>query len=567
MAKYVFVTGGVTSSLGKGITAASVGRLLKARGLKVSILKLDPYINVDPGTMSPYQHGEVFVTDDGAETDLDLGHYERFIDENLSQGSNVTTGRIYQAVIAKERRGDYLGGTVQVIPHITNEIKERIVRVARDGDPDVVIVEVGGTVGDIESLPFLEAIRQMRKDVGRTNVMYVHVTLLPALAATGELKTKPTQHSVKELRGIGIQPDAIVLRSDSEVPHEIREKIALFTDVDVDAVIPAPTAETIYEVPLQFEAFGLGRLVVRDLGLGDPEAAPDLDAWRSLVARIKAPKPTLEIALVGKYIELPDAYLSVTEALRHAAWASGVDARVRWVDSEQLTADNVGERLSGVAGVIVPGGFGHRGSEGKVLAAHWARDRRLPYLGLCLGLQCAVIEFAREVIGSTDVNSTEFDMFTANPVIDFMPDQRELEDKGGTMRLGLYPARLVEGSKARAVYGTEVIYERHRHRFEVNNRYRQTLEAAGMLLSGISPDSRLVEIVELRDHPWFVASQFHPEFKSRPDRPHPLFHGFVSTALALRDGAEPRLTAVGPGPVGDSTTHAGDLSAEPAPAS
>jgi CTP synthase len=547
MAKYVFVTGGVTSSLGKGITAASIGRLLKARGLRVSILKLDPYINVDPGTMSPYQHGEVFVTDDGAETDLDLGHYERFIDENLSQGSNVTTGRIYQAVIAKERRGDYLGGTVQVIPHITNEIKERIGRVARDGDPDVVIVEVGGTVGDIESLPFLEAIRQMRKDVGRANVLYVHVTLLPALAATGELKTKPTQHSVKELRGIGIQPDVIVLRSDSEVPHEIREKIALFTDVDVDAVIPAPTAETIYEVPLQFESFGLGRLVVRELGLGDPDATPDLEGWRGLVERIKAPKPSLEIALVGKYIELPDAYLSVSEALKHAAWANGVDARIRWVNSETLTRDNLHDELGGAAGILVPGGFGHRGIEGKVLAAHYAREHRVPYLGLCLGLQCAVIEFAREVIGTTDANSTEFDMFTENPVIDFMPDQRDLEDKGGTMRLGLYPARLVPGSKARAVYGEEVVYERHRHRFEVNNRYRQTLEGAGMLLSGISPDSRLVEIVELRDHPWFVASQFHPEFKSRPERPHPLFHGFVATAIALRDGSEPRLGAVGPG--------------------
>ena len=568
MAKYVFVTGGVTSSLGKGITAASIGRLLKSRGFKVSILKLDPYINVDPGTMSPYQHGEVFVTDDGAETDLDLGHYERFIDENLSQGSNVTTGRIYQAVIAKERRGDYLGGTVQVIPHITNEIKERIGRVARDGDPDVVIVEVGGTVGDIESLPFLEAIRQMRKDIGRHNVLYVHVTLLPALAATGELKTKPTQHSVKELRGIGIQPDVIVLRSDSEVPHEIREKIALFTDVDVDAVIPAPTASTIYEVPLQFEAFGLGRLVVRELGLGDPDTAPDLASWAALVKRIKAPKPTLEIALVGKYIELPDAYLSVTEALRHAAWASGVDAKVRWVDSEVLTRENVEEHLAGAAGVLVPGGFGHRGIEGKVLAAHWARERGVPYLGLCLGLQCAVIDFAREIIGSNDVNSTEFDMFTANPVIDFMPDQRDLEDKGGTMRLGLYPAKLLPGSKARAVYGQEVVYERHRHRFEVNNRYRQTLEAAGMLLSGVSPDSRLVEIVELRDHPWFVASQFHPEFKSRPERPHPLFHGFVSTALALRDGIEPSLTAVGPGLPGDAEAlPASDWSAETTSAS
>jgi CTP synthase len=536
VAKYVFVTGGVTSSLGKGITAASVGRLLKARGLKVSILKLDPYINVDPGTMSPYQHGEVFVTDDGAETDLDLGHYERFIDENLTQLSNVTTGRIYQAVIAKERRGDYLGGTVQVIPHITNEIKERITRVARDGDPDVVIVEVGGTVGDIESLPFLEAIRQMRKDVGRANVLYVHVTLLPALAATGELKTKPTQHSVRELRAIGIQPDVIVLRSDSEVPQEIREKIALFTDVDVDAVIPAPTAETIYEVPLQFEASGLGRLVVRELGIGDPEAVPDLAGWQALVERIKAPKPTLEIALVGKYIELPDAYLSVTEALKHAAWANGVDARVRWVDSEQLTHENLHATLEGVAGILVPGGFGHRGIEGKVLAAHFARDHRVPYLGLCLGLQCAVIEFARQVIGSDDTNSTEFDMFTSNPVIDFMPDQRDMEDKGGTMRLGLYPAKLAEGSKARAAYGQEVVYERHRHRFEVNNRYRETLEGAGMLLSGQSPDGRLVEIVELKDHPWFVASQFHPEFKSRPERPHPLFDGFVQAAIGRASG-------------------------------
>ncbi|TMF40515.1 MAG: CTP synthase [Chloroflexi bacterium] len=541
MAKYVFVTGGVTSSLGKGITAASTGRLLKARGLRVSILKLDPYINVDPGTMSPYQHGEVFVTDDGAETDLDLGHYERFIDENLTQLSNVTTGRIYQAVIAKERRGDYLGGTVQVIPHITNEIKERIGRVARDGDPDVVIVEVGGTVGDIESLPFLEAIRQMRKDVGRANVLYIHVTLLPALAATGELKTKPTQHSVKELRGIGIQPDVIVLRSDHPVSDEIREKIALFTDVATDAVIPAETADTIYEVPLLFEEAGLGRLLVRELALGDPEAAPDLASWRALVERIKAPKPTLEIALVGKYIELPDAYLSVTEALRHAAWAHGVDARVRWVDSEALTKDNLLDRLGGAAGILVPGGFGHRGIEGKVLAAHFARDHRVPYLGLCLGLQCAVIEFARDVLDTKDVNSTEFDMFTENPVIDFMPDQRDMEDKGGTMRLGLYPARLAPGSKAAAVYGQEVIYERHRHRFEVNNRYRQILEGAGLLLSGQSPDGRLVEIVELKDHPWFVASQFHPEFKSRPERPHPLFDGFVEASLATRDGRQPEL--------------------------
>src|SRR5665811_595781 len=428
MAKYVFVTGGVTSSLGKGITAASIGRLLKARGISVSVLKLDPYINVDPGTMSPYQHGEVFVTDDGAETDLDLGHYERFIDENLSQLSNVTTGRIYQAVIAKERRGDYLGGTVQVIPHITNEIKERISRLAKDGDPDVVIVEVGGTVGDIESLPFLEAIRQMRKDVGRHSVLYVHVTLLPVLAATGELKTKPTQHSVKELRGIGIQPDVIVLRSDHPVSDEIREKIALFTDVAWEAVIPAVTADTIYEVPLQFEAAGLGELVVRELGLAESAAVPDLAAWSALVDLIKRPKPSLEIALVGKYIELPDAYMSVTEALRHAGWAAERSIKVRWVDSETLTTENYADRLAGAAGVLVPGGFGHRGIEGKVLAARFAREQRVPYLGLCLGLQCGVIEFARDVVGASDANSTELDMFTHDPVIDFMPDQREMED-------------------------------------------------------------------------------------------------------------------------------------------
>ena len=543
MAKYVFVTGGVTSSLGKGITAASIGRLLKARGISVSVLKLDPYINVDPGTMSPYQHGEVFVTDDGAETDLDLGHYERFIDENLSQLSNVTTGRIYQAVIAKERRGDYLGGTVQVIPHITNEIKERILRVSRDGGADVVVVEVGGTVGDIESLPFLEAIRQMRKDVGRRHVAYVHVTLLPALQATGELKTKPTQHSVKELRGIGIQPDVIVLRSDHPVAEEIREKIALFTDVAVEAVIPAVTADTIYEVPLMFEECGLGDLLVRDLGLAESAAPPDLDRWRRLVELIKRPKPELEVALVGKYIELPDAYLSVTESLKHAGWANGVDAKVRWVNSETLTAENVHEALGGAQAILVPGGFGHRGIEGKVLAARYARERLVPYLGLCLGLQCAVIELARVASGSEDVNSTEFDMFTAHPVIDFMPDQRGLEEKGGTMRLGLYPARLAPGSKAHAAYGDEVVYERHRHRFEVNNRYRALLEGAGMILSGQSPDGRLVEIVELRDHPWFVASQFHPEFKSRPERPHPLFDGFIATAVALRNGRQPVLGA------------------------
>ena len=451
LAKYVFVTGGVTSSLGKGITAASIGRLLKARGLSVSVLKLDPYINVDPGTMSPYQHGEVFVTDDGAETDLDLGHYERFIDENLSQLSNVTTGRIYQAVIGKERRGDYLGGTVQVIPHITNEIKERIQQVSRDGSADVVIVEVGGTVGDIESLPFLEAIRQMRKDVGRDNVVYVHVTLLPELAATGELKTKPTQHSVKELRGIGIQPDVIVLRSDHPVSQEIRDKIALFTDVASEAVIPAETASTIYEVPLLFEQSGLGSLLIRELGLETAAQVPDLESWIALVNRIKRPKPTLEVALVGKYIELPDAYLSVTESLKHAGWAHEVDVKIRWVDSELLTKESAPDLLGGIQGIVVPGGFGHRGIEGKILAARYARTNKIPFLGLCLGLQCAVIEFARDVLGTDDANSTEFDMFTEHPVIDFMPDQRTMEEKGGTMRLGLYPARLPPGSKAAAV--------------------------------------------------------------------------------------------------------------------
>ena len=539
MAKYVFVTGGVTSSLGKGITAASIGRLLKSRGLSVSIMKLDPYVNVDPGTMSPYQHGEVFVTDDGAETDLDLGHYERFIDENLSQLGNVTTGRIYQSVIAKERRGDFLGGTVQVIPHITNEIKERIGRVARDGSADVIIVEVGGTVGDIESLPFLEAIRQMRKDVGRDNVLYVHVTLLPALAATGELKTKPTQHSVKELRSIGIQPEIIIARSDHDVDDELREKIALFCDVNVDAVVPATTADSIYEVPLQFEDWGLGDLVVRLLRLEDQVHEPDLGGWRALVERFKAPKPELEIALVGKYIALPDAYMSVTSALDHAGWAQGHDIKVRWVDSEALTEEDYEDKLAGAAGIVVPGGFGHRGIEGKLLAARYARENQVPYLGLCLGLQCGVIEFSRGVLGKSDANSTEFDLFTEAPVIDYMPDQRDMEEKGGTMRLGLYPAKLQPGTKVAAAYANaELIYERHRHRFEVANSYREALEEAGMLLAGQSPDGRLVEIIELRDHPWFVASQFHPEFKSRPEKPHPLFAGFVEAAIA-EAGSQP----------------------------
>ena len=549
MPKYVFVTGGVTSSLGKGITAASIGRILKSRGIPVSILKLDPYINIDPGTMSPYQHGEVFVTDDGAETDLDLGHYERFIDENLSQASNVTTGRIYQSVIAKERRGDYLGGTVQVIPHITNEIKERIQRVAREGTGSVagsglaqhgvVIVEVGGTVGDIESLPFLEAIRQMRKDVGRRNVLYVHVTWLPEIGATGELKTKPTQHSVKELRGIGIQPDVIILRSDQPIDDEILDKVALFTDVDVHAVIPLKTARSIYEVPIQLERAGLGKLITRELEL--PGGEPDLADWQELVNRIRAPRPEVEVAIVGKYTELPDAYISVSEALKHAALHHRVDVKVRWIRSEHLERiepEEVAGELAGVSGVLVPGGFGYRGVEGKVRAIRWARENEIPFLGLCLGLQCAVIEFARHALGTDDANSSEFNVFTEHPVIDLMPDQTDVTDKGGTMRLGLYPARLEAGTKVRGAYGDEVVYERHRHRFEVNNAYREPLADAGMRFSGVSPDGRLVEFIELQDHPFFVATQAHPELKSRPNRPHPLFREFVG-AVARRAGIEP----------------------------
>ena len=545
--KFIFVTGGVTSSIGKGITAASVGLLLKARGLRISVIKLDPYLNVDQGTMSPYQHGEVFITDDGAETDLDLGHYERFIDVNLSQASNVTTGRIYSTVIARERRGDYLGGTVQVIPHITNEIKERVLRLSGD-DVDVVIVEVGGTVGDIESLPFIEAIRQLKKDVGRGNSLYIHFTLLPELAATGELKTKPTQHSVKELRGSGIQPDIIILRADHPVPDDVREKIALFTDVAVEAVVPATTARTIYEVPLQFEKLGLGDLVVRELGL--PATTPDLSRWENLATEIIAEKPAVEIAIVGKYTELPDAYLSVTEALRHAGWAHSVDVRVRWVNAERLDDAEpavLSAELAGVHGILVPGGYGYRGIEGKIRAAHMARTERIPYLGLCLGLQIAVIDLAREALGSSDANSTEFDMFTKNPVIDFTPDQRGVDENGGTQRLGLYPAKLTPGSRAAAVYGAEVVYERNRHRFEVANRFKPQLEAAGMRFTGVSPDSRLVEIIELADHPWFVASQFHPEFTSRPLRPNPLFDGFVGAAVAQRDG---RLASYTPRMVG-----------------
>ncbi|UCC64668.1 MAG: CTP synthase [Anaerolineae bacterium] len=528
MPKYIFVTGGVVSSVGKGVTCASIGRILKSRGVSVSIQKLDPYINVDPGTMSPYQHGEVFVTDDGAETDLDLGHYERFIDENLSAASNVTTGQVYAEVIAKERRGDYLGGTIQVIPHITDEIKRRIGLVGQKSRVEVVIVEVGGTVGDIEGLPFLEAIRQMRKDVGPGNAICIHLTLLPFMRPTGELKTKPTQHSVKELRGIGIQPDIIVVRSDYAVDRAVRDKIALFCDVESRAVIPLVTRANIYEVVEVLEDAALGDLLTERLGLGDLK--PDLTEWRELLAGFHRPKPRLPVAIVGKYIELHDAYISVREALKHAGLARNCDIDVVWISSEDLERGRAMERLAGVAGIVVPGGFGYRGIEGKVVAARYAREKGVPYLGLCLGLQVMIIELARHVLDSGEPNSTEFDVSTKYPVIDLLPDQRDVSDMGGTMRLGLYPCRLVPGTRAAQAYGSEEVQERHRHRFEVNNAFRDLLIEAGMAFSGLSPDGRLVEMAEIAGHPWMVGSQFHPEFKSRPNRPHPLFLGFIAAA-------------------------------------
>jgi CTP synthase len=536
MPKYIFCTGGVVSSVGKGVTAASIGRELKSRGLRVSIQKLDPYINVDPGTMSPYQHGEVFVTEDGAETDLDLGHYERFIDENLNRASNVTTGQVYAEVIAKERRGDYLGGTIQVVPHITNEIKRRIGLVARTTNADVIIVEVGGTVGDIESLPFLEAIRQMRKDVGRDNAMYIHVTLLPFVGATGELKTKPTQHSVKELRGIGIQPDMIVARSDRPVSESLKDKISLFCDVDPRAVVPMVTVETIYQIPLLLEQMGLGDFVAQRLAL-PPQTAPDLQDWRAMVEKIAQPKEALPIALVGKYVELQDAYLSVREALTHAGFAHGLDVRIDWINSEELERGRGIDRLEKAAGIVVPGGFGYRGIEGKIIAARFARTHRVPYLGLCLGMQVMTIELARAVTGDESANSTEFDHSTQHPIIDLMPEQRDIADMGGTMRLGTYPCELVANTRAQAAYGSSHTDERHRHRFEFNNAYRNLLTKNGLVLSGLSPDGRLVEIAELADHPFMVGSQFHPEFKSRPNRPHPLFKAFVEAAAARLDRA------------------------------
>ena len=532
MAKHVFITGGVVSSLGKGITAASLGCLLKGRGLRVVIQKFDPYLNVDPGTMSPFQHGEVFVTDDGAETDLDLGHYERFVDENLTRDSNVTSGSVYYNVIRKERRGDYLGGTVQVIPHITNEIKDRVARVARDPRVDVVITEIGGTVGDIESLPFLEAIRQYRIDIGRRNVIYIHVTLIPFISTSGELKTKPTQHSVNELRSIGIQPDIIVCRSDRPISQDLKEKIALFTDVESRAVISCVDAPHLYAVPLNLRDEGLDSLVVDKLGLDAGRL--QLDDWTALVDRVKQATGTVRIALVGKYVQLRDAYLSVVEALRHAATHHGRNLEIIWVDAETLQQEEITSRLESADGILVPGGFGVRGIEGKILSARYARENAVPYLGLCLGLQVAVAEFARHMADMPGANSSEFDPSTEYPVIDLLPGQACVADMGGTMRLGASPTKVKTGTKAHAAYGEEFISERHRHRYEVNNEYRERLVQAGLVVSGVTPDDRLVEIVELPDHPWFVACQFHPEFKSRPIRPHPLFRDFVGAAIAGR---------------------------------
>jgi len=533
MPKYIFCTGGVVSSVGKGVTAAAIGRILKARGLKVVIQKLDPYLNVDPGTMSPYQHGEVFVTADGAETDLDLGHYERFIDENLDRTCNVTSGQIYAEVISKERRGDYLGGTIQVIPHITNEIKRRIALVGQKTEPDVVIVEVGGTVGDIEGQPFLEAIRQLRTDVGRDQTLYIHVTFLPYIGATRELKTKPTQHSVRELRSLGIQPQVILARADYPVTDDLVRKMALFCDVEERAVIPLMTAQNIYEVPLMLEDAGLGDYIVERLQLDASE--PDLSQWRELVTRMSEVEEPLRIAIVGKYVELRDAYMSVKEALYHAAIAHNRRLEVEWIHSGELEKGKNQDVLERVDGIIVPGGFGYRGIEGKIYAAKFARMRQTPYLGLCLGMQVMCVEFARNVLGLDDANSTEFDGTTEHPVIDLMPDQHDVASLGGTMRLGVYPCTLQPGSVAATAYGQEQVDERHRHRFEFNNQYREQFIAAGARFSGLSPDGRLVEIMEIADHPFMVGSQFHPEFLSRPNRPHPLFSAFVEAAIANRE--------------------------------
>lgn len=532
--KYVFVTGGVVSGLGKGITAASLGRLLKARGYKVTMQKFDPYINIDPGTMNPIQHGEVFVTDDGAETDLDLGHYERFIDESLTKNSNVTTGKVYWSVLTKERRGDFGGGTVQVIPHITNEIKERVFRVGQQDNADFVITEIGGTVGDIESLPFLEAIRQVKKDVGKNDVLYIHVTLVPYISAAGELKTKPTQHSVKELRSIGISPDIIVCRSEKPISKEMREKMAMFCDVDPEAVIQNLTARSIYEVPMLMEKQGLDTIVLRKLEMEDKPK--DMQGWHDMVARIlKKYDKKVTIAVVGKYVALQDAYISITESLRHAAVANEAELDIHWVNAEEIEADDtdMAKVMAGVDGILVPGGFGNRGIEGKIKAIQYAREHKIPFFGICLGMQCAVIEFARHVCGMADANSSEFNPNSTHPVIDLMPEQIDVEDLGGTMRLGLYPCKVYPDTLTSKAYNAELIYERHRHRYEFNNAFREKIVGKGLVLGGTLPNGRLVEIVELpeSEHPWFLGAQFHPEFKSRPTNPHPLFREFVGAAV------------------------------------
>ncbi|HVC33361.1 MAG TPA: CTP synthase [Chloroflexota bacterium] len=540
MPKYIFVTGGVVSSVGKGVTVASIGRLLKSRGISVAAMKLDPYLNVDPGTMNPYQHGECFVTDDGAEADLDLGHYERFIDTNLTRDSNVTTGQIYSAIIANERRGDYLGGTIQVIPHVTNEIKSRIQRVAEADGAETIIAEVGGVVGDIEGQPFLEAIRQLHREIGADNALYIHVTLLPYINATRELKTKPTQHSVRDLRSMGIHPDVVVCRSDYPVSDDLKEKIALFCDVERRAVIPLLTVDTIYEVPLILDAAGLGDYIAERLGL--PSRSPSWGQWEELVTRIREPKTALSIGVVGKYVGLHDAYLSVREALTHAALHHERELNLEWIDSERITPETADGALSHLSGILVPGGFGARGIEGMLLAAKFAREHQVPYLGLCLGLQVMTVEYARNVLGLRGASSTEWDPSTPHPVIDLLDTQRDVTNKGGTMRLGSYPCRVAPGSLAARAYGEPVIDERHRHRWEFNNRYRTALQASGLALTGESPDGRLVEIVEVRDHPWMLGCQFHPELKSRPTRSHPLFRDFVGAAArTLREGDQPAL--------------------------
>ncbi len=542
MTKYIFVTGGVVSSVGKGIAAASIGTILKSRQISVAAQKLDPYLNVDPGTMSPFQHGEVFVTQDGAETDLDLGNYERFISTDLTSESNVTSGQIYSAVIAKERRGDFLGGTIQVVPHVTNEIKQRFKELAKKSEADVVIAEVGGTVGDIEGQPFLEAIRQMHNDVGWENVLNIHVTFLPYLKSTQEIKTKPTQHSVNELRRIGIKPDVIICRSDYPISDGITSKISLFCDVTREAVIPLVTVETIYEVPLVLEEAGLGQLIVTKLGLKGQK--PDLSQWQELVKRLKTPHEPVNIALVGKYVELKDAYFSVREALHHASLYHNRELNLFWVDSEDLEKNDsqAYHLLDTAQGIVVPGGFGNRGIEGMIKAAHYARENKIPYLGLCLGLHVMVIEFARHILKKDRSNSTEFDAETPYPVIDLLPEQKAVENKGGSMRLGNYPCQLVKGTRAAKAYGENLIYERHRHRYEFNNKFRTQLEEAGLVCSGLSPDQKLVELCELADHPWMVSCQFHPEFTSRPNRPNPLFRDFIGVAKGmLREGDQPPL--------------------------